>query len=239
MGGASSSIPIRIPPRLDKKLGASQLAHEVRAALTRFEDWIGEPRLELYLFLDPPANPDAPDHPHSPRTPLQTAVNVITVVVALYSRLHLVLPYLLAWVFWGLMQRSARADRRWVAWAFAIPAAHLVGMMLSFLFLWRTLGLPETLIVGAPILWLYLRPSKAALWAQVVLSSVLLILLVSSLVEAFSGPSGSDLVRRVLVAEAYFHLGALGAAGLALFRDRPEVAPAQAALAPGEATSSR
>jgi hypothetical protein len=183
----------------------------------------------------PPSDPATP----APREPLKTAVNVITVVVAIYSKLHLVVPYLLAWAFWGLMQRSARADRRWVAWAFAIPAAHLVGMMLAFLFLWRDLGLPETLIVAAPLLWLYCRPSKAALWAQVALSSVLLILLASSLFEAFSGTPGSDLVRRVLVAEAYFHVGALGAAGLALFRDRPEAAPAQAAPTPVEPTSAR
>ena len=60
------------------------------------------------------------------RSPLQFAASAVTVAVAFYARLELVVPFLLAWTIWGLMQRSRVPERRWISAPFAASAAYLI-----------------------------------------------------------------------------------------------------------------
>jgi hypothetical protein len=149
------------------------------------------------------------------RTPLQFAVIAITVVVAIYSRLDLVAPYVLAWAIWGLMQRSKRPDRRWISWAFAIPAAFLLWKVVLVIWQLKSLGLPEIALMGGILAWLFFRPGKPPLVFQIALHAVVVCLfLVFVLRHADWGNEG----LRGTVADVYFFIGTIGASILALRR---------------------
>ncbi|HEV7505828.1 MAG TPA: hypothetical protein VGS07_13040 [Thermoanaerobaculia bacterium] len=161
-----------------------------------------------------------PDVSTPARTPLQFAVGAITIVVAIYSRLDLIVPFLLAWVIWGLMQRSKRPDRRWISAAFAVPAAFLLWKIVGGL-LWKlhSYGLPEIALLGGILLWLFLRPGKVPLVFQIALHAVVACLF---LVFVAPHPNWGNEGLRGTVADLYFFVGTLGASILALRRGIPQ-----------------
>jgi hypothetical protein len=161
----------------------------------------------------------------TPRTPLQFAVSAITVALVIYSQLELVVPFLLAWAIWGLMQRSKRPDRRWIAWAFAIPAAFLLWKIVGLIWKLKSLGLPEIVLLGGLLLWLFLRPGKVPLLFQIALhATVVCLFLVRVLPYANLGLEGLP----GKVADLYFFVGSIGASVLALRRG-PKAVPAELA----------
>ena len=156
------------------------------------------------------------------RTPLQFAGSAITVVVAIYSRLDLIVPFLMAWAIWGLMQRSKRPDRRWISWAFAIPAAFLLWKIVGVFWQLKSLGLPEIVLLGGILIWLLLRPGKVPLLFQIALhATVVCLFMVFVLRHAYWGNEG----LRGTVADLYFFACTIGASILALRRG-PDVSPA-------------
>ncbi|HEV7783704.1 MAG TPA: hypothetical protein VGQ28_00120 [Thermoanaerobaculia bacterium] len=155
------------------------------------------------------------------RTALQLAVGAVTVAVAIFSRIELVVPFLLAWAIWWLMQRSKRPDRRWISAAFAVPAAFLLWKIVGGL-LWKlhSYGLPEIALLGGILLWLFLRPGKLPLVFQIALHAIVVCLF---LVFVVQHPNWGNEGLRGFVADLYFFVGTLGASLLALLRG-PEVA---------------
>lgn len=162
--------------------------------------------------------------PTPTRTPLQFAIGAVTVAVAVFSRTELVVPFLVAWAIWGLMQRSKRTDRRWISWAFAIPAGFVLWKVVGG-FLWKlhSLGLPEIGLMAGVLLWLFLRPGKVPLMFQIALHAIVVCLF---LVFIALHPNGGNEGLRGTVADLYFFAGTLGASILA-FRRGPETAPAE------------
>jgi hypothetical protein len=163
------------------------------------------------------------------RTPLQFAVSAITVVVAIYSKLDLVAPFLLAWAIWGLMQRSKRPDRRWISMAFAIPAAFLLWKIILVLWKLQSLGLAEIALVGGTLLWLFLHPGKVPLTFQTALHATFVCLW---LFFVFRLPQGRYEGLSARVADLYFFAGTIGASILAL-RKGPEVPAVSTAAVSG------
>ncbi len=162
-----------------------------------------------------------PETKTSTRTPLQFAVSVVTVVVALYSRLDLVAPFLMAWAIWGLMQRSKRPDRRWISAAFAVPAAFLLWKLVGGLIIrLHSVGLPEMVLLGGILLWLFLRPGKPPLVFQIALHAVVACIFVVAIIR---NPAWGSEGFRAFVADLYFFIGTIGASILALRRG-PEMA---------------
>lgn len=157
----------------------------------------------------------------STRTPLQFAIGAVTVAVAIYSRLELVAPFLLAWAIWGLMQRSKRPERRWISMAFAIPAAFLLWKVIGILWKLQSMGLPEIVLMGGILLWLFLRPGKVPLTFQIALHTIVVCMFVAFVVRH---PAWGGEGSRAFVANLYFFAGTLGASILALRRG-PEVTP--------------
>jgi len=164
----------------------------------------------------------------SSRTPLQFAVSAITVALAIYSKLELVAPFLLAWAIWGLMQRSKRPDRRWIAMAFAIPAALLLWKIIDVLWKLQSLGLPEIVLLGGTLLWLFLHPGKMPLVFQIALHTGIVLMFLVWVAPHFRSDS-EGLPGRI--ADLYFFVGTIGASILALRRG-PEVAAADSEALP-------
>lgn len=150
-----------------------------------------------------------------PRTPLQFAIGAVTVALAIYSKLDLVVPFLLTWAIWGLMQRSKRADRRWISMAFAIPAALLLWKIIGVLWKLQSLGLWEIALLGGPLLWLFLRPGKVPLMLQIALHAIFVCLFVAFLLKL---PNWKYEGLPIRVADFYFFAGTIGASILALRR---------------------
>lgn len=149
------------------------------------------------------------------RSPLQFAAGALTVALAVFSRYHLVVPFLLAWAIWGGMQRSKRPERRWVAAAFAAPAASLVWLIAAALLELRALALGQIAILAGALLWLFLRPGKGPLWFQIGYHAVRIAVVAFAL---FQTPLTGMPVLRIDVADLYFHAATIVASVLALRR---------------------
>lgn|GEM_PF-1857576 len=158
------------------------------------------------------------DTPKPPRSPLQFAASAVTVGLAFYSGLDLIVPFLLGWVIWGLMQRSKRADRRWISAAFAAPAAFLIWKLMgALLFKVHSIGLPEIALLAVPLLWLLVRPGKPALVFQIAVQGVIIFLFgrfLATLPPLAWGNGGLGIV----LADLYFSVATIVFSSLALRR---------------------
>jgi hypothetical protein len=149
------------------------------------------------------------------RSPLQFAASAVTVAVAIYSRIHLVVPFLLACAIWGLMQRSKRPERRWISAAFAVPAGFVVGLLLVALLRLSSVALLELIVLSVMPAWLIIRSGRVPLMIQIALQSVLVCLFLASV---FRHPSWGSEVLRIVVADLYFCVATIVASILALRR---------------------
>jgi len=163
------------------------------------------------------------------RSPLQFAASAVTVALAFYSRLDLIVPFLLGWAIWGLMQRSKRADRRWISAAFAAPAAFLIWKLVGALvFKLHSIGLPEIALLAVPLLWLFVRPGKPALVFQIAVQGVIIFpfcRFLATLPPLAWGNGGLAIV----LADLYFSVATVVFSVMA-FRRGPEVAAVSAAV---------
>lgn len=156
------------------------------------------------------------------RTHLQFAASVVTVAVAFYARIELVVPFLLAWAIWGLTQRSRVPERRWISVPFAASAAYLIWYSVGGLLKIHSVGLIELFILGLPLVWLFFRPGRASILFVLAVQSVFGCLMIRYLVEVFLHPEAQAAGLRGVVAALYFCVVTLGASILAL-RRQPDV----------------
>jgi hypothetical protein len=153
-----------------------------------------------------------------PRSPLLFAASAVTVALAIYSGLELIVPFLLGWAIWGLMQRSKRADRRWISAAFAAPAAFLIWKLLDATVLQRhSFGLSETAMLGVPLLWLFFRPGKPALVFQVAVQAVIMVIF-GRFLASFQPLAWGSAGFAMVLADLYFYVATIVFSSLALRR---------------------
>jgi len=163
------------------------------------------------------------------RSPLQFAATAVTVAVVFYARIELVVPFLLAWTIWGLMQRSRVPERRWISAPFAASAAYLIWYCVEGLLKLHSVGLMEIFILGLPLAWLFLQPGKASLLLEMAVQSFFGCLIIRYLVDVFLHPALQDPGLRGKVAALYFCVVTLGASIIAL-RRQPDVSVAREAV---------
>ena len=153
----------------------------------------------------------------------------MTVAVAFYARIELVVPFLLAWVIWGLMQRSGVPERRWISAPFAAPAAYLIWYCVGGFLNLHSVGLMEIFILGLPLVWLFFWPGKAPLFLELAVQSFFGCLVIRYLVEIYLHPEAQTAGLRGVVVGLYFCVVTLGVSILAL-RRQPDVLVAGEAI---------
>jgi hypothetical protein len=164
-----------------------------------------------------------PTTPASSRSPLQFAAIAVTVAVAFFTRLELVVPFLLAWAIWGLMQRSSVPERRWISAPFAASAASLIWYCVGGLLLMGlSVGVMEIFILGLPVVCLFFRPGKAPLVLEFAVQSFFGCWVIRSLIEVIQQPGLQAPGLRGVIAGLYFCVVTIGTSILAL-RHQPDV----------------
>lgn len=163
------------------------------------------------------------------RSPLQFAASAVTVAVAFYARLELVVPFLLAWAIWGLMQRSRVPERRWISAPFAASAAYLIWYCVGGLLELHSVGLLEIFILGLPLARLFVYPGKVSLLLELAIQSFFGYLVIRYLIEVFLQPGLQDPRLPGFVAALYFCVVTIGTSIFAL-RHQPDVPVAEEAI---------